>query len=50
MAIDAKLITVAMVPSGITIADPTDTARQLNVVGFDTSAPGVISDFARPNR
>jgi len=45
--IDAKLIAVAMTPTYVTIADPQDAERQLNVVGFDTSAPGVISDFAR---
>ncbi|MGO8672953.1 MAG: TROVE domain-containing protein [Capsulimonadaceae bacterium] len=47
MGIDAKLISVAMTPGFHTIADPTDMTRHMNVVGFDTSAPGVIADFAR---
>lgn len=42
--IDAKLIVVGMVSNGFTVADPTDNGM-LDVVGFDTAAPAVISDF-----
>lgn len=44
--IPAKLVVVGMVSNGFTIADPGD-AGMLDVVGFDTAAPGVISDFVR---
>lgn len=44
--IAAKLVVVGMVSNGFTIADPND-AGMLDVVGFDTAAPNVISDFAR---
>ena len=33
-----------MMSNGFTIADPND-AGMLDVVGFDTAAPTVISDF-----
>ena len=46
MGIAAKLVTVGMVSNGFTIADPGD-AGQLDVVGFDTAAPALISDFSR---
>lgn len=46
MGIPAKLIVVGMVANGFTIADPSD-AGMLDVVGFDTSAPAVMADFAR---
>jgi len=46
MAIDAKLVVVAMASTGFTIADP-DDARMLDVVGFDTATPDVISAFVR---
>ena len=42
MGIDAKLIGVAMVANRWSIADPNDP-RQLDVVGFDTSVPAVMS-------
>lgn len=42
----AKLIVVGMVSSGFTIADPSDS-EMLDVVGFDSSAPAVMSDFIR---
>jgi 60 kDa SS-A/Ro ribonucleoprotein len=35
-----------MVANRFTIADPTD-AGMLDIVGFDTSTPEVISGFAR---
>jgi 60 kDa SS-A/Ro ribonucleoprotein len=44
--IPARLIVVGMVSNGFTIADPNDTGM-LDVVGFDASAPQVMSDFAR---
>lgn len=46
MNIPAKLIVVGMVSNGFTIADPTD-AGMLDVVGFSTDTPVVISDFVR---
>lgn len=42
----AKLVVVGMTSNGFTIADPSD-AGMLDVVGFDTATPPVISDFAR---
>jgi 60 kDa SS-A/Ro ribonucleoprotein len=44
--IPAKLVVVGMTSSGFSIADPND-AGMLDVVGFDTSTPPVIADFAR---
>ena len=44
--IAAKLVVVGMISNGFSIADPGD-AGMLDVVGFDTAAPGVIADFAR---
>lgn len=44
--IPAKLVVVGMVSNGFTIADPND-AGMLDVVGFDTASPALISDFAR---
>lgn len=44
--IPAKLVVVGMTSTGFTIADPND-AGMLDVVGFDTSTPPVIADFAR---
>ena len=42
----AKLIVVGMASNGFTIADPDDVSM-LDVVGFDTATPQVISNFAR---
>ena len=42
--IAAKLVVVAMTSNGFSIADP-DDAGMLDVVGFDTATPQVISDF-----
>jgi len=42
---DARLVTVGMASNGFSIADPEDTGM-LDVVGFDTSAPEVIANFA----
>jgi 60 kDa SS-A/Ro ribonucleoprotein len=44
--IDARLIVVGMVSNGFTIADPGDP-EMLDVVGFDTATPQLVSDFAR---
>jgi 60 kDa SS-A/Ro ribonucleoprotein len=46
MGIPAKLIVVGLVANQFTIADPSD-AGMLDIVGFDASAPAVMSDFAR---
>ncbi|MGN6552862.1 MAG: hypothetical protein ACTHLW_03980 [Verrucomicrobiota bacterium] len=45
MGIDAKLVVCGMVANRFTIADPTD-AGMLDVVGFDTAVPQLISNFA----
>lgn len=42
----AKLVVCGLTSTGFSIADPQD-AGQLGCVGFDTSMPAVISDFAR---
>ncbi len=44
--IDARLVVVGMTSNGFSIADPAD-AGMLDVVGFDTATPQLISDFAR---
>ncbi|HUS14983.1 MAG TPA: TROVE domain-containing protein [Chloroflexia bacterium] len=44
MGIAAQLIVVGMTSTGFTIADP-DDAGMLDVVGFDTAAPQVMSNF-----
>jgi len=41
---DAKLVVVGMTSNGFSIADPND-AGMLDVVGFDTSTPSIISEF-----
>ncbi len=45
MGIPAKLIVVGMISNGFSIADP-DDAGMLDVVGFDTATPTLMSDFA----
>jgi len=45
MGIPARLVVVGMEGNGFTIADPND-AGMLDVVGFDTTVPAVIADFA----
>jgi 60 kDa SS-A/Ro ribonucleoprotein len=40
----AKLAVVGMVSNGFTIADPND-AGMLDVVGFDSATPAILSDF-----
>jgi 60 kDa SS-A/Ro ribonucleoprotein len=44
--IDARLVVVGMVSNGFSIADPADRGM-LDVVGFDTATPQLISEFAR---
>jgi 60 kDa SS-A/Ro ribonucleoprotein len=44
--IPAQLIVCAMTSNGFSLADPKD-AGMLDIVGFDSAAPQVISDFAR---
>jgi 60 kDa SS-A/Ro ribonucleoprotein len=44
--IEARLVTVGMVSNGFSIADPADPGM-LDVVGFDTATPQLISEFAR---
>jgi 60 kDa SS-A/Ro ribonucleoprotein len=44
--IPAQLIVVGMTSNGFTIADPND-AGMLDIAGFDSAAPQVMSDFAR---
>jgi len=44
--IDARLVVVGMVANEFSIADPSDPGM-LDVVGFDTATPQLISDFAR---
>ncbi len=46
LGIDAKLVVCGMVANGFSIADPTD-GGMLDVVGFDTAAPNVMSNFIR---
>lgn len=43
---DAKLVVVGMTASRFTIADPKDRGM-LDVVGFDTATPNLISSFSR---
>jgi 60 kDa SS-A/Ro ribonucleoprotein len=42
--IDAKLVVAGMTATGFTIADPSDPGM-LDLVGFDTNAPTIMSDF-----
>jgi 60 kDa SS-A/Ro ribonucleoprotein len=44
--IDARLVVVAMVSNGFSIAGPAD-GGMLDVVGFDTATPQLIAEFAR---
>jgi len=44
--INAKLIVVGMTATNFTIADPND-AGMLDVAGFDSAVPNLISDFSR---
>lgn len=44
----AKLVVVGMTSNGFSIADPKD-AGMLDIVGFDTTGPQIISEFAKGN-
>jgi 60 kDa SS-A/Ro ribonucleoprotein len=44
--IPAQMVVVGMTSNGFSIASPQD-AGCLDIVGFDSAAPQVISDFAR---
>ena len=44
--IDARLVVVGMVSNGFSIGDPADPGM-LDIVGFDTTTPQLIADFAR---
>jgi 60 kDa SS-A/Ro ribonucleoprotein len=44
--IPAKLVVVGMVSNGFTVADPNDNGM-LDVVGFDSAAPSIISNFSK---
>lgn len=46
MGKNSKLIVVGMTSSGFSIADPTDSGM-LDVVGFDTAAPAMMSNFIK---
>jgi 60 kDa SS-A/Ro ribonucleoprotein len=45
MGIPAKLVVVGMTSNGFTIANP-DDAGMLDIAGFDTTVPSILSDFA----
>lgn len=45
-SIAARLAVVAMTPTRFSIADPTGPGM-LDVAGFDTATPGILSDFSR---
>lgn len=44
--VNTKLIVVGMTSTGFSVADPSDSGS-LDVVGFDSAAPQLISDFTR---
>ncbi|MBM6978326.1 MAG: hypothetical protein I3J03_01215, partial [Actinomyces succiniciruminis] len=44
--IPARLVVVGMTSTGFSIADP-DDAGMLDVVGFDTAVPSLITEFSR---
>jgi 60 kDa SS-A/Ro ribonucleoprotein len=46
MGIDSKLIVCGMTSTGFSIGDPNDKGT-LNVVGFDSATPSIISNFAK---
>jgi 60 kDa SS-A/Ro ribonucleoprotein len=41
----AKLVVIGMTATDCSIADPNDSGM-LDIVGFDTNIPALISDFA----
>src|SRR5262245_64557259 len=44
--VEARPVVVGMTSNGFSIADP-NTQGMLDVVGFDTATPQLVSDFAR---
>ena len=48
MGIDAKVIICATTSNDFSIADPKDKGM-LDIVGFDSSVPNIIHDFALGN-
>ncbi len=46
--INSKLIVVGLVANEFSIADPTD-AGMMDVVGFDSAVPNIISNFVNPD-
>lgn len=46
MGIPAKLVVIGMTSTGFSIADPSD-AGMMDVVGFDSATPSIISDFSK---
>lgn len=46
MEIPAKLVSCALAGGNFSVANP-DDAGQLDVIGFDTATPNIISDFAK---
>jgi 60 kDa SS-A/Ro ribonucleoprotein len=44
---DVKLVVVGMTATNFSVADPED-ASMMDVVGFDTNAPAIMSDFIIP--
>jgi 60 kDa SS-A/Ro ribonucleoprotein len=46
LGIAARLVVVGMVSNGFSNTDPNDPGM-LDVVGFDTATPQLVSDFAR---
>lgn len=45
MGIDTKFISVSMCANNITVADPSNK-NMLDIIGFDTTTPKIISEFA----
>lgn len=45
---NARLAVIGMVSNGFSIADP-DDAGMIDVVGFDTNTPNLLSEFAKGN-
>lgn len=45
-AIPARLVVVGMTATGFSIADP-DDAGMLDIAGFDSAVPGLITEFSR---
>jgi len=45
---ESKLIVMGMTSNGFTIADPSDE-NMLDIVGFDTAVPEMISEFVSPS-